>query len=77
MGGVKMDNYFLFLELGLFFVFLPIVYNVSQAIDLSKVFKKGYTPQIRAAYIIFILIVSYLLSNAITSILELSYNIIN
>lgn len=72
-----MDNYFLILEFGLFFLFLPIVYNVFQAIDLSKIFKKGYTPQIRTAIILMILIFSYLISRAITHILELSYNIIN
>lgn len=72
-----MDNYFLILELGLFFIFLPIVYNIFQAIELSKIFKKGYTPQIKAAYIIGILIVAHLISRAIVHILELSYNIVN
>lgn len=72
-----MDKYFYIIEFTLFLVFLPIVYNAFQSIELSKVFKKGYVSQIRTVLIMLIIIFSYLLSHAIVTVLELSYNIIN
>ena len=72
-----MDNYFIILELALFFIFLPIIYNVLLALDLSKIFKKGYTPQIRTLMILLNILFAYLMSRAFTHILELSYNLIN
>ena len=72
-----MDNYFAIVELILFFVFLPIMYQSFQAVDLSRVFKKGYTSQIRTMMIVLILIFSYLISHTIVYILELSYTIMN
>mgnify|MGYP000969534658 CR=1 FL=1 len=72
-----MEKYFMIAEFILFLVFLPIVYNAFQAIDLSKLFKRGYTSQIRTVLIMIIIVLAYFLSHAITSVLELFFNIVN
>lgn len=68
-------HYFELLELFIFFFSLVVVYNAFHAIELSQIFKKGHTSQIRTIYIIGVIIVAYLFARAVTNLLELSFTI--
>lgn len=65
-------NYLAILELTMFFVFLIYVFQNLQAVDLSKIFKKGKTGQIQIVFIMLCISLAYLLTKAIMNIINLS-----
>lgn len=65
------------LELSLFFIILIFVFQNLQAIDYSKIFKKGRTGQIQIIYAMTCIIMSYLLTKALINIIVLSMQLTN
>lgn len=65
-------NYLAILELTMFFVFIIYVFQTLQAVDLSKIFKKGKTGEIRIVFIMICISLAYLLTKAIMNIINLS-----
>lgn len=65
------------LELSLFFIILIFVFQNLQAIDYSKIFKKGKTGQIQIIYAMTCIIMSYLLTKALINIILLSMQLTN
>lgn len=65
------------LELSLFFIILIFVFQNLQAIDYSKIFKKGKTGQIQIIYAMTCIIMSYLLTKALINIIVLSMQLTN
>lgn len=63
------------LELLMFFITFPFVFQAFNAIDTSKLFKKGYVWQIQILYIFGSIIFSYLFVKAIINLIYLSGNI--
>ncbi len=63
------------LELLMFFITFPFVFQAFNAIDTSKFFKKGYVWQIQILYIFGSVIFSYLFVKAIINLIYLSGNI--
>lgn len=68
-------NILAILELSMFFVFLLYVFQTLQAVDLSKIFKKGKTGQIQIIFMMTCIIMAYLLTKAIMNIIDLSIDI--
>ena len=63
------------LELLMFFITFPFVFQAFNAIDTSRLFKKGYVWQIQILYIFGSVIFSYLFVKAIINLIYLSGNI--
>ncbi len=60
------------LELILFFISFYFFLNLFKAIDFSKLFKKGHTKEIQLTYILTVLIFSYLFTQALIRIIEIT-----
>ncbi len=60
------------LELVIFFLAFPFVFMAFNAIDLSRIFKKGYIWQIQILYIFSVIIMTYLFTKAIVNLIYLS-----
>ena len=69
--------YFTILELILFFVFIPLIFNALNALDLSQIFRKGHSKHIQILYISLTIILAFLLAEAITRVLEMSSTLFN
>ena len=52
-------------EFGIFLASIVLFFKAFEAIDLSKIFKKGYEQQIRIVYVSFVIIAAYLLTQAV------------
>ena len=63
------------IEIFLFFVTFPIVFQAFNAFDISKIFKKGYIWQIQIIYIFSTVIFTYLFVKAVINLIYLSGNI--
>ena len=63
------------IELFLFFVTFPFVFQAFNAFDTSKIFKKGYVWQIQIIYIFSSIIFTYLFIKAIVNLIQISANI--
>jgi len=63
------------LELILFFIAFPFIFQAFNAFDLSKFFKKGFVWQIQILYIFGSVIFSYLFVRAIMNLIYLSGSI--
>jgi len=53
------------LEFTIFLGGIILFFKAFEAIDISQIFKKGFTLQIRIVYIAFVIISSYLFTQAI------------
>jgi len=60
------------LELVIFFITFPFVFMAFNAIDLSRVFKKGFIWQIQILYIFSAIIFTYLFTKAIINLIYLT-----
>lgn len=58
------------MELCVYLVLLPIVYKVIMAIDISKIFKKGYTTEAKIFYIFVVVIITKIIGDFIIVILR-------
>ena len=63
------------MEIFLFFVTFPFVFQAFNAFDTSKIFKKGYVWQIQIIYIFSSIIFTYLFIKAIINLIQISANI--
>jgi len=71
-----MDAYIMnIMEMLLFFVTFPIVFQAFNAFDTSRIFRKGFVWQIQILYIFGSVIVTYLFAKAIVNLIYLSSNI--
>jgi uncharacterized membrane protein YwzB len=64
------ESAFLIARIILFFVATIFIFNALQAIDLSKIFKKNATDQIRFIYMVMAIILGHLFVDAIVSLFE-------
>lgn len=64
------DFPFLVARIILFFVATYFIFNALQAIDISKIFKKNSSENIRFLYMVFAIILGYLFVDAIISLFE-------
>ena len=71
------ENYFAIIELLLLFISFPFFLRIFNAIDYSRIFKKGYTGHVQIIFIVSVFIFSYLFASGLTHVMELFYNIIN
>jgi uncharacterized membrane protein YwzB len=63
------------IELFLFFVTFPFVFQAFNAFDTSRIFRKGYIWQIQIIYIFSSVIFTYLFIKAIVNLIQISANI--
>ena len=63
------------LEIALFFITFPFVFQAFNAIDTSRFFKKGFVWQIQILYIFGSVIFTYLFVKAIINIISLTGSI--
>lgn len=64
------ESAFLIARILLFFVATIFIFNALQAVDLSKIFKKNSTDQIRFIYMVIAIILGHLFVDAIISLFE-------
>ncbi len=64
------------LELVIFFITFPFILKAFNAVDLSKIFKKGNTWQIQIIYIFTAIIFTYLFTKAIINLIYLTGSIV-
>ena len=69
------DSVLNILEILLFFITFPFVFQAFNAFDTSKIFKKGFVWQIQILYIFGSIIFTYLFVQAIVNLISLSINI--
>ncbi len=69
-------DYLVLLEMLLFFVFIVFVFQNLQAIDYSRIFKKGRTGQIQVVFMMVTVSLAYLLTKAIMNLIDLSMRLI-
>lgn len=58
------------LELCTYLALLPIVYKVILAIDITKIFKKAHTTEIRMFYLFIMIIITKILGDFIIKIMD-------
>lgn len=71
-----MDSTFLIIfEFGIFLASIILFFKAFEAFDLSQIFKKGYSQQIRIIYITFVIIAAYFLTQAVMMLFTIFNNI--
>lgn len=70
-----MEDLFNILELAMIFVTFPFFLRMFNAVDYSRIFKKGYTSYIQIIYVAFVFTFSYLFSHSFVGFLKLFINI--
>jgi uncharacterized membrane protein YwzB len=69
-----MDFYLNILELVLFFLSFPFFLKIFNAIDYSRIFRRGFTGNIQIIYVVMVFIISYLFSHYFVELLRLFTN---
>lgn len=70
MLALVSESVFFIVRIILFFVATIFIFNALQAVDLSKIFKKNSTDQIRFIYMVIAIILGHLFVDAIISLFE-------
>lgn len=66
---------FAIFELGLFFILLVLNLQLFKATRFELLFKKGKIKEIQIAYIMTVIIVTYLITRALMHLVELTINL--
>lgn len=72
-----MNNYIDLLYIIFFFMMLIISFLILLASNFEKLFKQGKIVEIRIAYVIMSIIISYLVSEAFIALIERTHSFLN
>lgn len=67
---------FVFLQIGIYIVLIPIVWITLMSVDLAKIFKKYHTAQIRMAYILITITLAKIVGDFLIMIIRFSQSLI-
>ncbi|MDF2699157.1 MAG: hypothetical protein K0Q49_713 [Haloplasmataceae bacterium] len=65
------DKFVIVLKIGTYLAIMPFVFRIIMGIDLSRIFKKNHTAEIKMAYLFLTIIISKLIGDFIIDIMDL------
>jgi uncharacterized membrane protein YwzB len=72
-----MDNLLIILELAFFFIAFFTLLQIGSSINFMQYFKKGKIREMQLLYFLVMLVLAYLVSSAVSHLIDLMYQLIN